>query len=803
MRGKRLLFAVNLTLIVCLVLSPMAVFAQDAVVQPETNPAPAAEASAPAEESVVESAGDAPAVDNSAEESNEETPVEQSVEEPVADESLNTNPEPETTEETELEASKVVEENPEGTEPVADPAAETNDLLTQPDESAAAVESAAAASQDEVVVDLDLSKGDVAIEDNSTDGTNIITVKGTNADGSVNKTVANGSTIRVSQSGETEEKQNVISIILTKLESFVKVILNKLNINNSTKAPITVDTAKDTTVALELDGDNKVTAAGNAAVHKSGEGELVIQDKNGTAGSLTAENEKAANSAVNNAATIGGDEGEEVGTIVISGATVTAVAGDSAAGAAIGGGKSGNVESIIISDNSKVTANAGSSPSGGAAIGGGASGSVGSITISDSEIVNATTQSIGAAIGAGGAWADETLSRVDTITISNSKVNATTNGNGAAIGAGSNSNVTNIFIEKNSDVTAKSADAGNGAAIGVGTNGSVENITISDSTVTATGEHYGAPIGGGFFGGGVTNLTITDSTVTATGSSYVAAIGGGYWNNSGVENISISGKSAIDASNTGSDSSAVKTTNLDIGLKDAKVVDTYNKNHFLIVVTTPTPVPVVVVNPPKEDSSDEEANPVAPVLPKTDTSAEEKKDALVESKKDDAVVQSNVEITGDIAKITVTDNTGETIEPKEVTIKSVAAFEETGASEASIQLTAKLIVDVDVATMKEAAAQTGSTADVVTVTNEDSVITVKSGGAELVSVDVKAVVDAAEETVTVKFGTNTVKVIFAGTVYNIDLTGLTDLGTLTLRLENGVLKIYDKAGNLIKEVTKA
>ena len=63
MRGKRLLFAVNLTLIACLVLSPMAVFAQDAVVQPESNPAPAAEVSAPVEETVVKSA---PVTDNSA-----------------------------------------------------------------------------------------------------------------------------------------------------------------------------------------------------------------------------------------------------------------------------------------------------------------------------------------------------------------------------------------------------------------------------------------------------------------------------------------------------------------------------------------------------------------------------------------------------------------------------------------------------------------------------------------------------------------------------------------------------------------
>ena len=105
--------------------------------------------------------------------------------------------------------------------------------------------------------------------------------------------------------------------------------------------------------------------------------------------------------------------------------------------------------------------------------------------------------------------------------------------------------------------------------------------------------------------------------------------------------------------------------------------------------------------------------------------------------------------------------------------------------------------------MKEVSAQTGSETDVVTVTNVDSVITVKSGGAELVSVDVKAVLSATEETVTVKFNRNTVRVICDGTAYEIDMTDLSDLGTLTLKLENGVLKIYDKAGNLIKEIASA
>ena len=852
MKRKKLLFAVNLILIACLVLSPLSVLAQDEAPIP---PPEETITEAPAEENggeTVEVSSGGEAVDNTAPPVQNEAPApvedstggdttvitDETVNE-VKDETPQTDTVDETVTEEKTEAEQPAVINEEGqeaeadeseggvTDPEAIPEEENKPVEETPGEEAP-VEADSSEQPEETVsqpntvepaetapkeIELNLSDGNISITDEEgADGNNVINI----SVGSEKKqSVANNSTIRVKQNDSATETTNVISIIFTKVKSFINVILEKLNIKTETEAPITVQTDEGSAVALELDGENKVTAAGNAAVHKTGEGELVIQDKNGTAGSLTAENKNAGEytGTGNSAAAIGGSEGESVGTIVISGATVTAstedrygtgaaigagkggsvtkieitdkanvtaTTGRDDEGAAIGGGSNGSVGSIVISGNSKVTATTGTSASG-AAIGGGKSGNVGSITITDSEIVNAATKGTGAAIGVGQTGS------VDTITISNSKVNATTDGNGAAIGAGSGtidagSSVTNIFIEKNSDVTAKSAEAGNGAAIGTGTFGTVENITISDSTVTATGEYYGAAIGGGAMDmqgkGGVKNLTIDNSNVTATGSDNAEAIGVGFLS---------------------------KDNEVNINVKDVEVVEDDTETLFKTkaAAPTPTPVPVVVVNPPKEDSSDEEVNPVAPVPPKTDTPVEEEEDALVESKKDDDVVQSNVEIEGDTAKITVTDETGEQIEPKEVTIKSVAKFEETGVTEAAIQLTQKLIVNVDVETMKEVSAQTGSETDVVTVTNVDSVITVKSGGAELVSVDVKAVLSATEETVTVKFNRNTVRVICDGTAYEIDMTGLSDLGTLTLKLENGVLKIYDKDGNLLKEVTSA
>ena len=777
MKGKKLLFAVNLILIACLVLSPLTVLAQDEA----TNPLPAETIveSAPAEDSGGESVTAAPAAEPAAEVQTagtvEETVTEVKVETPNTDtvevvetvieteteKKEETQPNEGTSEEESVAETDETEKLEETTEEKAVAEASEPEIYEETAEQLNTVETAPD-TEEVILVDLDLSKGDVRVNDDGEDNERI-NITGKDAAGNdIDKKVYNGATIRVNQANNTEQTENLISIIFNKAKSFVKVILNSLNIKYNDhqedeadeedryedEPSVAVQTeSKDSTVILQIAGENKVTSTddNDAAINKSGKGTLVIQGDNKDKDSLEVEYTHSGRGA----AIGGGGSDDSVGTIIISSIKVNATTNGK--GAAIGAGMNGSVDEIIIGNDSDVTAK---STGRGAGIGGGQYGTVG------------------------------------TITISNSTVAATGTDRGAAIGAGEEGTVENIVIENSSDVTATST--GRGAAIGAGQGdssdtqeGHVDSIAISDSDVTATGNSNGSAIGGGQYGT-VGNISIDNANVSATGIKAV--------------------KGEIKDENL---------TNVTDVKNETKEFSTKAKNSFpdpeaIAIPTapsapapTPTPVPVVVVDPPKEDSSDEEVNPVTPVLPKTDTPAEEKKDALVESKKDDAIVQSNVEITGATAKITVTDNNGEQIEPKEVTIKSVAAFEETGASEASIQLTAKLIVDVDVATMKEAAAQTGSTADVVTVTNEDSVITVKSGGAELVSVDVKAVVEATEETVTVKFGTNTVKVICGAAAYDIDLTGLGDLGTLTLKLENGVLKIYDKDGNLIKEVTRA
>jgi hypothetical protein len=113
---------------------------------------------------------------------------------------------------------------------------------------------------------------------------------------------------------------------------------------------------------------------------------------------------------------------------------------------------------------------------------------------------------------------------------------ANTNGSGlgAGIGGGNGSPGGNITI---SDGTV-TASGDYGAGIGGGNGADGGNVTISGGTVTASGgSNGGAGIGGGWNGAGGT-IEITGGTVTASGS-YGAGIGGGYLRDGG--NITISG----------------------------------------------------------------------------------------------------------------------------------------------------------------------------------------------------------------------------------------------------------------------
>ncbi len=173
--------------------------------------------------------------------------------------------------------------------------------------------------------------------------------------------------------------------------STAQVTFSGVNINNrySENMLAAVTTSGQGDVTIELDGNNTLIGGyKHAGLQKENEGNLTIQDKNDTEGSLKAQGG-------GNAAGIGGGHEGDGSDITITGGTITATGGDYGAG--IGGGVFGSGTNITITDTT-VTANGGDFAAG---IGGGYRNSGTGI-----EIVNSDVTAVGgvnaAGIGAGG-----------------------------------------------------------------------------------------------------------------------------------------------------------------------------------------------------------------------------------------------------------------------------------------------------------------------------------------------------------------------------------------------------------------
>ena len=219
--------------------------------------------------------------------------------------------------------------------------------------------------------------------------------------------------------------------------------------------------------------------------------------------------------------------------ITISGKNTIVKAEGGAEAAGIGGGRSGDADTIEITD-STVISNGHDSDNGnsGAGIGGGgvgaggcAGGGASNITITDAN-VTAGADSGGAGIGSGNAsgwisypsifpnWKAEHPNEgvASDITISGGRVKATGGADSAGIGGGYLGSGSDITIKDNADVTANGGKWG--AGIGGGRGGDGSDISISDSNVSASGGAAGAGIGGGRGGKGE-NVTISGSSTVS------------------------------------------------------------------------------------------------------------------------------------------------------------------------------------------------------------------------------------------------------------------------------------------------
>ena len=244
--------------------------------------------------------------------------------------------------------------------------------------------------------------------------------------------------------------------------------------------------------------------------------------------------------------------------ITISGKNTIVNAEGGAEAAGIGGGRSGDADTIEITDSTVISnghdsdnGNSGAGIGGGGfGAGGGAGGGASNITIKDAD-VTAGADAGGAGIGSGNAsglttidpnWKDEHPNEgvASDITISGGRVEASGGNDSAGIGGGYLGSGSDITIKDNADVTANGGKLG--AGIGGGNGGDGSDISISDSNVSASGGASGAGIGGGRGGDG-SDISISDSNVLASGGASGAGIGGGRGGKG--ENVTISGSSTV------------------------------------------------------------------------------------------------------------------------------------------------------------------------------------------------------------------------------------------------------------------
>lgn len=328
--------------------------------------------------------------------------------------------------------------------------------------------------------------------------------------------------------------------------------------------------------SIELDGKNTISSGmGHAGIEKADDnGTMTIKDDNNVSGSLTANGGFGGAGIGGGSSSIsGGGNGSD---ITISGGNVTANGG--AAGAGIGGGDGDNANGLnkksdstgggrgsnitISGKNTIVNAEGGAEAAG---IGGGRSGDADTIEITDSTVISnghdSDNGNSGAGIGGGGFGAGGGAGGgISNITIKDADVTAGADAGGAGIGSGRASgwiSYPSIFPNWKaehpnegvaSDITisggrVEASGGDDSAGIGGGYLGSGSDITIKDNAdVTANGGKWGAGIGGGRGGDG-SDISISDSNVSASGGAAGAGIGGGRGGKG--ENVTISGSSTV------------------------------------------------------------------------------------------------------------------------------------------------------------------------------------------------------------------------------------------------------------------
>lgn len=340
--------------------------------------------------------------------------------------------------------------------------------------------------------------------------------------------------------------------------------------------------------------------------------------------------------------------------ITISGKNTIVNAEGGAEAAGIGGGRSGDADTIEITDSTVISnghdsdnGNSGAGIGGGGfGAGGGAGGGISNITIKDAD-VTAGADAGGAGIGSGNAsgltiyypnWKDEHPNEgvASDITISGGRVEASGGDDSAGIGGGYLGSGSDITIKDNADVTANGGKWG--AGIGGGRGGDGSDISISDSNVSASGGAAGAGIGGGRSGKGE-NVTISGSSTVSVKHGPGATLTSGTCYGAGAGIGNGGGKDDVRGEEIAPDISGIDSTG-------QGYINYYDSDNNLL-----TRVPSASA-PEENDSEGDDAEPALSASMKQAVSQLEVRGALRQNlMQDTSIVQQNYDADAHVLTI--------------------------------------------------------------------------------------------------------------------------------------------------------
>lgn len=343
--------------------------------------------------------------------------------------------------------------------------------------------------------------------------------------------------------------------------------------------------------------------------------------------------------------------------ITISGKNTIVNAEGGAEAAGIGGGRSGDADTIEITDSTVISnghdsdnGNSGAGIGGGGfGAGGGAGGGISNITIKDAD-VTAGADAGGAGIGSGSAsgwisypsifpnWKAEHPNEgvASDITISGGRVKASGGDDSAGIGGGYLGSGSDITIKDNADVTANGGKWG--AGIGGGRGGDGSDISISDSNVSASGGAAGAGIGGGRGGKGE-NVTISGSSTVSVKHGPGATLTSGTCYGAGAGIGNGGGKDDVKGEEIAPDISGIDSTG-------QGYINYYDSDNNLLTRVPSAPAPE------ENDSEGDDAEPALSASMKQAVSQLEVRGALRQNlMQDTSIVQQDYDANAHVLTI--------------------------------------------------------------------------------------------------------------------------------------------------------